>query len=308
MAWTNRSHLVKMGGEFRHTGIDMVQAIAPNAFFVFASTFPTNNAVANLLLGAPVTFYQGLGDFGRDVGVWSASAYAQDEWRVTPRVTLNYGLRYERINPFTESRGSPERLHPRRAVDASGRTHREGLLFPGDAGIGRGIADGVHAFMPRVGVAWDPTGSAVWSVRAAYGVFYDQFQNGAGMSSQVAISATPWAQFVQFSGAGVNFQNPFLGRGSAGAGDVRPAVHGVRTGPRGEAAVGAELERERPALVPQSICRRAAVRRRQGTGPSAERRGEPRGVRTRRHGAERRPAARLRQAVPPMGVPARSPP
>ena len=74
---------MKIGGEFRHTGIDMVQAIAPNAFFVFASTFPTNNAVANLLLGAPVTFYQGLGDFGREVGVWSFGAYAQDEWRVS---------------------------------------------------------------------------------------------------------------------------------------------------------------------------------------------------------------------------------
>ena len=58
-------HLVKVGGEFRHTTIDMFQSIAPNAFFVFASTFPTNNAIANLLLGAPVTFYQGLGDFDR---------------------------------------------------------------------------------------------------------------------------------------------------------------------------------------------------------------------------------------------------
>ena len=66
------SHLVKVGGEFRHTGIDMFQAIAPNAFFVFAGTFPTNNAIANLLLGAPVTFYQGLGDFNRGVRVWGA--------------------------------------------------------------------------------------------------------------------------------------------------------------------------------------------------------------------------------------------
>ncbi len=213
VAWTNRSHLVKMGGEFRHTGIGMVQAIAPNAFFVFASTFPTNNAVANLLLGAPVTFYQGLGDFERDVAVWSASAYAQDEWRVTPRVTLNYGLRYERINPFTEAEDRLNGFIP--GVQSTVRPDAPaGLVFPGDAGIGRGVADGVHAFMPRVGVAWDPTGSAVWSVRAAYGVFYDQLQNGAGVSSQVAISATPWAQFVQFSGAGVNFQNPFLGRGT----------------------------------------------------------------------------------------------
>ena len=43
----------------------MFQAIAPNAFFIFASTFPTNDAMANLELGAPVTFYQGLGDFNR---------------------------------------------------------------------------------------------------------------------------------------------------------------------------------------------------------------------------------------------------
>ena len=50
----------------------MFQAIAPNAFYVFAGTFPTNNAVANLLLGSPVTFYQGLGDFNRGIHVWGA--------------------------------------------------------------------------------------------------------------------------------------------------------------------------------------------------------------------------------------------
>jgi outer membrane receptor protein involved in Fe transport len=98
--WSWATHLIKMGGEYRHTGIDMRQAIAPNAFFVFAGTFPTNNAVANLMLGAPVVFYQGLGNFERGINVWGLGGYAQDEWRMTPRITLNYGLRYERINPF----------------------------------------------------------------------------------------------------------------------------------------------------------------------------------------------------------------
>ena len=211
LVWSNRAHLVKVGGEFRRTGIDMVQTIAPNAFFVFAGTFPTNNAIANLLLGAPVTFYQGLGNFGRDVNVWGAGAYAQDEWRVTPRVTLNYGLRYERITPFTEADDRLNGFSP--GVQSIVRPDAPvGLLFPGDPGIGRGIANGVHALMPRAGVAWDPTGTGVWSVRVAYGTFYDQFQNGAGTTSQIAISSTPWAQFVQFSGAGLNFQNPFLGR------------------------------------------------------------------------------------------------
>jgi hypothetical protein len=77
LSWTRGAHLVKFGAGYQHTAIDMFQAIAPNAFYVFAGTFPTNNAVANLLLGAPVTFYQGLGDFGRDISVWGASAYAQ---------------------------------------------------------------------------------------------------------------------------------------------------------------------------------------------------------------------------------------
>ena len=224
VTWTNRAHLLKLGGEFRRTGIDMAQAIAPNAFYVFASTFPTNNAIANLLLGAPVVFYQGLGNFEREVDVWGLGAYAQDEWRVTPRVTLNYGLRYERINPFTEVDDRLNTFVP--GVKSQVRPDAPvGLLFPGDPGIPRGIAQSVNAFMPRVGAAWDPTGTGTWSVRASYGLFYDQFQNGAGTASQVAISAIPAAQFVQFSGAGLNFQDPYAGRGYPAADTfVRPST------------------------------------------------------------------------------------
>jgi Carboxypeptidase regulatory-like domain/TonB dependent receptor len=224
LVWANRAHLVKVGGEARHNSLDMLQAIAPNAFFVFASTFPTNNAVANLLLGAPVTFYQGLGDFNRGVRQWGLGAYAQDEWRVTPRVTLNYGLRYERINPFTEVEDRLNGFVP--GVQSQVRPEAPvGLVFPGDPGVGRGIANSFNAFMPRVGVAWDPTGAGKWSVRGSYGLFYDQFQNGSGAASQVAISATPWAQFVQFSGAGLNFQDPYRGRVIPGADTfVRPST------------------------------------------------------------------------------------
>lgn len=211
VTWARGAHLFKFGGDYRHTGIDMFQAIAPNAFFVFAGTFPTNNAIANLLLGAPVVFYQGLGDFARDLRVWGASAYAQDEWRLTDRVTLNYGLRYERINPITEAQdrlngfipGQQSQVRPDAPV---------GVVFPGDPGIGKGIAHGFNAWMPRVGVVWDPTGTGVWSVRASYGIFYDQFQNGSGTASQVPVSSVPGAQFNQYSGAGLNFQNPYAGR------------------------------------------------------------------------------------------------
>jgi len=211
LSWTRDGHLVKLGGEVRRTTLDMFQAIAPNAFFVFASTFPTNHAIANLLLGAPVTFYQGLGDFNRELSLWNVGLYAQDEWRVSSRLTFNYGLRYERINPFTEANDRLNGFIPNVQSEVRPEAPR-GLVFPGDPGVGRGIAHSAHAFMPRVGVAWDPTGEGIWSVRSSYGLFYDQFQNGAGTASQVAISSLPWAQFNQFSGAGLNFQNPYQGR------------------------------------------------------------------------------------------------
>jgi hypothetical protein len=143
--------------------------------------------------------------------LWNAGAYVQDEWRVTAGLTLNYGLRYERINPLTEVEDRLTGFIP--GVQSRVRPEApRGLVFPGDEGVGRGIAHGAHAFMPRVGVAWDPTGRGTWSIRSSYGLFYDQFQNGSGTASQVAISAIPWAQFNQFSGAGLNFQNPYQGR------------------------------------------------------------------------------------------------
>jgi hypothetical protein len=210
LSWIRGSHSLKFGADFLRTQLNMFQGIAPNAFFIFASTFPTNDAIANLLLGAPVTFYQGLGDFNRGIRDWSLGLYAQDEWRISRRFTLNYGLRYERVNPLTEILNRLNGFEPgvQSKVYPNAPT---GVLFPGDPGIPAGIAQGDNAFMPRVGFAWDPRGDGKWAVRSGFGVFYDQFQSGPGVASQVPISSLPAAQFDQFSGAGLNFADPYLG-------------------------------------------------------------------------------------------------
>jgi len=224
ITWTKGSHLFKFGAEIRHTGIDLFQAIAPNAFYVFAGTFPTNNAVANLLLGAPVTFYQGLGNFSRGLRLWNTAAYAQDEWRVTSRLTFNYGLRYERINPFTEIDDKLNAFVPgqQSTVDP---TAPVGLLLPGDPGIAKGIARSFNAYEPRVGLAWDPTGNGKCSVRSSYGIYFDQFMNGSNGASQVPISSLPAAQFNQFSGQGLNFADPYSGHTYPAANTyVRPST------------------------------------------------------------------------------------
>lgn len=211
LSWIKGTHSMKFGGDLLRTQINMFQAIAPNAFFIFASTFPTNDAIANLELGAPVTFYQGLGDFHRGLRNWSIGAYAQDEWRITPRLTLNYGLRYESVQPIDEIRNRLNGFVPN-VQSLVMPNAPKGVLFPGDPGIASGIARNTNAFMPRVGFAWDPTGEGKWSIRSSYGIFYDQFQSGAGVASQVPISSIPWAQFNQYSGPAIgSFANPYQG-------------------------------------------------------------------------------------------------
>lgn len=209
LSWMRGAHAFKFGGELRYTKLNMFQAIAPNAFFVFAPSFPTNDGFANLLLGRPIVFYQGLGDLSRSVRNWESALYAQDEWRISRRFTLNYGLRWEVNTPFADVRDRMNAFVP--GVQSTVRPDApRGLLFPGDKGIDGGIAPTFYkALMPRFGFAWDPTGRGVTSLRASYAVFFDAMSNGMGVASQVPVSSLPWTQLIQFSGPSVNFTDPY---------------------------------------------------------------------------------------------------
>lgn len=204
------SHSVKIGGDFRRTQINISQGIAANGFFVFAP-FPTNSPMANLLLGAPVVFFQAGGDFHRGLRTFDLGGYAQDQWRVTRKLTLNYGLRYEINSPFAEIRDRLNQFAPGQQSTVHPQAPR-GILFPGDPGVAKRIVDIYYkGLMPRVGLAYDPTGRGLMSVRASYGIFYDPFSNGSSMPMQAAISALPWLQAVQLGGPALNYTDPWRG-------------------------------------------------------------------------------------------------
>src|SRR6202167_2845507 len=100
LSWIHGRHEFKFGGGYRREQINALQGIATNGFFVFEGIpsfedFIYNDGFANFLSGNPVVFLQGGGNFAREIRDRALDAYGQDTYKVTPRVTLNLGLRYE---------------------------------------------------------------------------------------------------------------------------------------------------------------------------------------------------------------------
>jgi hypothetical protein len=202
------AHTIKFGGDFRRTQINISMGIAANGFYVFAP-FPTNASFANFLIGFPVVFFQAGGDFSRGLRSFEASGYAQDQWRLSRKLTLNYGLRYEVNSPFAEIRDRLNQFTPGRQSTVF-QDAPAGILFPGDESVAKRIVDIYYkGVMPRIGLAYDPTGKGRMSLRAAYGVFFDSFSNGTGMPMQAAISALPWLQAVQIGPPALNYTDPW---------------------------------------------------------------------------------------------------
>jgi hypothetical protein len=209
ISWVHGRHELKFGGGYQHLQVNVLQGIASNGFFVFAPFPVVPNAFASFMFGQPVFFLQGRGDFGRGIRGNSLNGYAQDTYRVNSRLTLNLGLRYELPFPYTEVQNRQTLFIPGRQSTVIPSAPL-GVLYPGDTGVPRGlIQTDKKGFAPRVGFAWDPTGSAKWLVTSSYGIFYEPYYTGQGGPLQSPISAPPFLQTEQISGP--NFANPYNG-------------------------------------------------------------------------------------------------
>src|SRR6202522_1917556 len=163
------THSIKAGGEFHYDQVN-VNAIAQfNGSFLFFGT-ETGSDFADFLLGVPSQYNQSQlqAFYGRNKYV---GLYAQDSWRVKKNFTLNYGLRWDRIEPWYEK-------YNQLATFATGQQSAAfpgapaGILFPTDPGVPRTIAPaGDRDFAPRIGLAYSPDNGKT-SIRASYGMFY----------------------------------------------------------------------------------------------------------------------------------------
>jgi len=122
-------------------------------------------------------------------GRWTNfEVYFNDDWKITNRLTLNLGLRYSYLPWPYQANDQLTVFNPAAFNAALGNAPCNGLLYSpglganpcpagtgGTAGPNRAIQDNFHlGFAPRLGVAWDPTGSGKWAIRSGFGQFYNR--------------------------------------------------------------------------------------------------------------------------------------
>ncbi len=145
-----------------------------------------------------------------DQGKWYLGAYVRDTWKLSPRVTVNAGLRYEPFLPPAITAGAVYNFNLADMIAGKKTTvYRNappGLTFPGDPGFPglSGMNRQWNLFAPRAGVAWDPTGQGRLSIRASYGLAYD-FNNGQMFINSIA--SPPNGGTVSFPAS--SFSDPF---------------------------------------------------------------------------------------------------
>jgi hypothetical protein len=140
--------------------------------FTTSAARTTGNALSDFLTGIPANMEQDTPDEAID-NSWYTAFYVQDGYRVTPRLTLNLGLRYDVPTPPTDNGQNRESTFIQGQQSTVIPSAPVGLVFAGDKGVTRGtIPVRWHHISPRIGLAWDPFGDGKTSVRAAAGVFY----------------------------------------------------------------------------------------------------------------------------------------
>ncbi|MCA1591776.1 MAG: TonB-dependent receptor [Acidobacteria bacterium] len=172
VTWTNGAHTYKFGGEYRRPLVNSVNDTFKRGQINFTS-------LANFLAGSPSPGSTVIlrGGTRRDTFSHNVGLFAQDDWKVNQRLTLNLGLRYEYAGVFADAHKQISNFVP-----------GVGLVQVGNPALPRLYNRDRNNFAPRLGFAYDLTGKSKTILRAAYGIYYDapsqdfflahSFQNG----------------------------------------------------------------------------------------------------------------------------------
>lgn len=184
--WVHDKHTLKFGGEFRRIQLNNQSDPIPRGDFTFTGLMTsqlnssgqpvtgTGSDLADFLLGLPYNTKTQYGNPNTYFRNWGFVGYAQDDWRMEKRFTLQYGVRYEGVTP-------PVELYDQIAnLDLNSAATAVDVVTPGETGLYNGTYPRalVHGdydnWAPRIGIAWDPGLKPRTIVRAGYSIFYNE--------------------------------------------------------------------------------------------------------------------------------------
>ncbi|MBO0720066.1 MAG: hypothetical protein J2P41_04550, partial [Blastocatellia bacterium] len=170
LSWDHSGHNIKVGTWLGFSGYNALLSLAGAGIVGFTGNF-TGNPLGDFLLGQAATFRQTSGT-RRAFRRWDWESFIQDDWKLSRRITVNLGLRYELAPRFYSQLDDLQ-------VYRSGQQSQvipsapPGLLFTGDPGVPKGMAKlDRNNFAPRIGLVIDPFGDGKTSIHAGYGIFY----------------------------------------------------------------------------------------------------------------------------------------
>jgi hypothetical protein len=206
VAWTKGKHQVKFGAQIDRLDYNRYESANVLGAFTFTSGFTTKtlkndgtgDSLASLLLGLPQIASRSIGPSRIDGRQYSYGLYAQDDFRLSKTVTLNFGLRYELVPPMYDIDQQMSSIDYSAVpspgdVFASGKTafYKPTLFVCGQAGYPKGCAyTDKNNFAPRLGIVWAATPKTV--IRAGSGFFYANndlnplFRLAAGLPGNIA--------------------------------------------------------------------------------------------------------------------------
>jgi len=207
LSWYHGRHSLKAGFEFRRNDYEYYSASADMfGNDTFSNRF-TGFAYSDFLLGIPTTAARAFAPIKQSAMERYYGSFLQDQFRISPKLTLNYGLRWEIKRPWTEANNLLSVFDPKtgkivvpdaaiKQVSPLMPTSYIGVITASQAGYPQSLING-HSkqFAPRFGVAWRPLGNN-FVFRGGIGIYYDNYMD------------KPTATGVPFSLAEPAFTNP----------------------------------------------------------------------------------------------------
>ncbi|HKA00736.1 MAG TPA: carboxypeptidase regulatory-like domain-containing protein, partial [Candidatus Solibacter sp.] len=221
LTWIKGRHTIKFGiNENRYNKTENARTGQGSFGFTNAGapsgTSAFQQAFANFLLGNVATFSQPSMDITPDIWAWQTETYAQDDFKIAPRLTLYVGMRWSYFGQPTDTNHLLSNFDPG-SYDAAKTPQintTNGTVVPGtkdwqlngiviggvNSRFGDKIAnDNWHNFAPRIGLAWDPFGRGKMSIRTGWGVYHDATLFGT--YEQNIFANPPYISSVSYSNA-----------------------------------------------------------------------------------------------------------